>query len=48
MVERKSFLANLKYQGHASQCGIDDCSANNKKDRDYFVYPSLSHFTNEI
>ena len=48
MVERKAFPANTKHQNHVSQCEEDDCSANNKKDGDYYGYPSLSHFTNEL
>ena len=44
MVERKAFLANLKHQDCASQYGEHDCSANNKKNGDYYEYRSLSHF----
>ena len=47
MVERKAFLAHPKYQYRASQCGGQDCSANNKKNGDYSEYPSLSPFTDE-
>ena len=42
MVERKSFLANLKHQVHVSQYGEHDCSANNKMNGDYCGYQSLS------
>ena len=48
MVERKTFLANPKYQYHVSQCGEHDCSANNKRNGDYYEYPSLPHFTDEL
>ena len=47
MVEREAFLANLKHQYHASQKGEHDCSAHNKKNRDYYDYPSLSYFPDE-
>ena len=43
-----AFLANPKHQNRVSECGKHDCSANNKKNRDYYVYPSLSHFTDEL
>ena len=48
MVERKAFLANPKYQYHVSQNGEHDCSANNKNNGNFYGYPSLSHFTDEI
>ena len=48
MVERKAFLANLKHQCQVSQRGEYDCSAHNKKNRDYYEYPSLSNFTDEL
>ena len=48
MEERKVFPANRKHQYNLSQYGEDDCSANNKKNRDYYKYPSLSHFSNEL
>ena len=48
MVEIKAFLANPKHQYHVSPCGEDDCSANNKKNGDYYVDPSLPHFTDEL
>ena len=43
MLERKAFLTNPKHQDCLSQCGEHDCSANNKKNRDYYEYLSLSH-----
>ena len=48
MVERKAFLTNPKNQDHVSQYGELDCSANNKRNGDYYEYPSLSHFTDEL
>ena len=47
MVERKAFIANPKHQKRASQCGEQDCSAYNKKNGDYYEYPSLSYFMDE-
>ena len=47
MVEREAFLANQKVQYHVSQCGGHDCSAHNEKNRDYYEYLSLTHFTDE-
>ena len=47
MVERKYFLANPKHQFQVSQCGEQDCSAHNKKNADYYEYPSLTNFTDE-
>ena len=47
MVQRKAFLANPKHQYHVSQWGEHDYSANNKKNREYYEYPSLSHFKDE-
>ena len=47
-MERKVFLPNPKLQYHASQYGEHDCSANKSKNRDYYEYPSLSHFTDEL
>ena len=44
MVETKAFLANPKHQCCLSQSGEYDCSANNKKNGDYYEYPSLPHF----
>ena len=48
MVERKAFLTNPKHQYCVSQYGEHDCSAHNKKNRDYYKYPSLSHVTNKF
>ena len=45
---KKAFLANPKHQYHVSQCGEHDCNANNKKNRDYYEYPSLSHLMDEL
>ena len=47
MGERKAFLANPKHQNRASQCGEHGCSANNEKNRVYYEYLSLSHFTDK-
>ena len=48
MMEKKAFLAIPKHQYHISQCGEHDCSANNKKNGDYYEYRSLSHLTDEL
>ena len=48
MVERKAFLANRKDQYHVSQRGEHDCSDHNKKNGDYYEYPSLSYFIDEL
>ena len=48
MVERKAFLANPKHQYCVSQWGEHDYSAYDKKNGDYYKYPSLSHFINEL
>ena len=48
MVERRAFLANLKHQYRVSQYGEHGWSANNKKNRDYYEYPSLYIFTDEL
>ena len=48
MEEQKAFLANPKHQYRISQCGEHNCSANNKKNRDYYKYPSLSHLIDEL
>ena len=47
-VERKAFLANPKHKHRASQCGEHDCSASSKNRGDYYEYPSLSHFPDEL
>ena len=43
MVEMKAFLANPNHQYHEHDCG-----AHNEKNRDYYEYPSLTHFTDEF
>ena len=48
MVEMKAFLANPKHQYCISEWEKHDCSANNEKNRDYYKYPSLSHFMDEL
>ena len=45
---KKAFLANPKDQYCVSQYGEHDCSANNKKNGDYYEYPSLSYFMNNF
>ena len=47
MAERKAFFANPKLQYCVSQRGKHDCSADNEKNRDYYEYPSLSHYMDE-
>ena len=48
IVEKKAFPSNPIHQCHVSQYGEHDCSATNKKNADYYKYPSLSPFTNEL
>ena len=48
MVEQKAFLVEQKHQCRVSQCGEHDCSANNKKNGDYYKYRTLSHFMDEL
>ena len=48
MAERKAFLAIPKHQDHVSQWREHDCSANNKKNRDYYEYTGLSHLIDEL
>ena len=48
MVERKAFLANPKHQYHQTQCGEHDFIANNKRNKDYYDNPSLTHFIDEL
>ena len=43
--EKEAFNANPKHQYCASQWGEHDCSANNKKNRDYYEHLSFFHFT---
>ena len=45
---KEGFLENPKHQYHVSQYGEHDCGAYNKKNGDYYEYPSLSHFTDEL
>ena len=47
MVENKAFLTNLKHQYRVFQYGEHDCSANNKKNGDYYECRSSSYFMNE-
>ena len=46
--QKKAFPASLKQQYCVSQCGEHDCCANNNKNGDYYVHPSLSHFIDEL
>ena len=48
MVEKKAFLTNPKHQYRVSRYGERDCSAKNKKNGDYYKYPSLYHFKDEL
>ena len=45
--ERKAFPTNLMLQYRVSQSGDHDCNAHDKKNRDYYEYPSLAYFTNK-
>ena len=45
---KKAFPANPKHQYHVPQCGKQDCHANNKKNGNYYEYPSVSHLTGEL
>ena len=45
---KKAFLANPKHQYHVSQCEEHYCCANNKKNRNYYESPNLSHFTDKL
>ena len=45
---KKAFLTNPKHQYHVSQYGEQDCHSNNGKNGDYYEYPSLSPFLNEL
>ena len=47
MMERKAFFEIPKHEYYVPQCGEHDCSANNKKNGDYYGDPSLSHFMDE-
>ena len=44
---KKAFLANPNHQYRVSQCGDNDCQANNKKNGDYYEDPSLLSFMDE-
>ena len=46
--EKKSFFANPMNQYRVSQCGEHDRSANDETNGDYYRYPSLYHFINEL
>ena len=48
MVGRNAFPVNQKHQYRVSQQGEHDCSAHNKKGGDYYEYPSLTHFADEL
>ena len=48
MVKRKAFLTNPKHQHCVSQYGEQDCTTNNQKNGDYYEYPCLSYFTDEL
>ena len=45
---KKTFLANLRHQYRVFQSGEHDCSGNNKKNGDYYEYPSSSHFSDQF
>ena len=47
-MEKKAFRAIQKHQYLVSQCEKHDWSADNKKNGDYYKYPSLSYLTDEI
>ena len=44
----KALLANPKHQYHVSQCGEHDCSAQHKKNVDYYENPSLTHLMDKL
>ena len=44
MGEGKGFVANARHQYNVSQCRKHDCSAHNKKNEDYYKYPSSTDF----
>ena len=44
---KESFSCKSKHQYRVSQYGEHDCSAHNKKNGDYYEYPSLPHFMDE-
>ena len=45
---KDAFPANLKHQYRVSHYGENDCIASNKKNRDCYRYPCLSHLTDEL
>ena len=45
---KKAFLANPKHQYLVSQYKEHDCHAKNKKNGDYYEYPSFSRFMDEL
>ena len=48
MAKKKAFLANPKQQYRISQCGEHDYHANNKRSKDCYEYPSLSHSSDKL
>ena len=46
--EKKSFSCQIKASISCTPRGEHDCSANNKKNEDYFKYPSLYHSTDQL
>ena len=44
---KKSFSCKSKASMLCTECGEHGYSANNKKNKDYYKYPSLSLFTDE-
>ena len=45
---KKSFSCKSKALILCIHCGEHGCNANNKKNADYYEYPSLSLFTDEL
>ena len=43
MMEKKAFIVNPKHQYRVSQCREHECSVNNNKNGNYYMYPRLSH-----
>ena len=48
MVEKKAFPINPNLQYRVSKCEERDYSAHNNKNGDYYEYPSLSYFMDEL
>ena len=46
--EKKVFPANPRHQHCVSRYGKHDCSSFDKKNADYYEYPSLTHFVDEL